>query len=540
MTERLTVADVVETTATARAYNVPAAVVASVGLALTDPQLADHHDNPLADKLMQGRVDLDDIMRITESSDVDGHELRGGDTGRAWAAKIIDGVTRELDRQRTDRLDRLDYDPENYAYVGITADNNEDLITQVVRFPREDSTLHRSEALTAAGWRPAVFDFTGEDQHTYGVGLDSDMLAFTASALIEDEVAGVLLAYGEPQCFLEEQPLLAAAPMTPPKDGNVYAIVDATDTTAVMDLILITPGPHIYRRNGGAWQLDKVLLESFMSPSPPPIVELTGATKRQIISQVDANSANQVIADEDGTATIGEGAEVIETKPAVKNPGVKPQKAMVDPKAPKPVGPEVSPGTPKPPENRPKRTPEDSEEGPNSKPPVTAAALQRDYDSCLTRVARLRNAAIDEATTRYYTDDGYASGQTLTAALASADAASRRRELTLRRLAATAAADSIAANRARIAELTNVVIPALTASAAQPGVHDSPGQRKAENLRKYWVHGEGAVKIRWGASGDWTRCYRQLSKYIGERAKGWCALRHKEMTGHWTGDPENK
>lgn len=58
----------------------------------------------------------------------------------------------------------------------------------------------------------------------------------------------------------------------------------------------------------------------------------------------------------------------------------------------------------------------------------------------------------------------------------------------------------------------------------------------AEELRRYWTVGKGAAKIRWGTGGDWTRCVRQLEKYMGPRAKGYCALRHKEVTGMWTGD----
>jgi DNA-binding ferritin-like protein len=62
----------------------------------------------------------------------------------------------------------------------------------------------------------------------------------------------------------------------------------------------------------------------------------------------------------------------------------------------------------------------------------------------------------------------------------------------------------------------------------------------AETLRRYWTVGEGGAKIRWGTGGDWTRCVRQLSKYMGPRAKGYCALRHKEMTGMWTGDKAHR
>jgi len=62
----------------------------------------------------------------------------------------------------------------------------------------------------------------------------------------------------------------------------------------------------------------------------------------------------------------------------------------------------------------------------------------------------------------------------------------------------------------------------------------------AEELRRYWTVGKGGAKIRWNTKGDWTRCTRHLAKYLGPRAKGYCALRHKEMTGMWTGDQAHR
>lgn len=62
----------------------------------------------------------------------------------------------------------------------------------------------------------------------------------------------------------------------------------------------------------------------------------------------------------------------------------------------------------------------------------------------------------------------------------------------------------------------------------------------AEKLRRYWTIGAGGAKIRWNTPGDWTRCVRQLTKHLGPRARGYCALRHKEMTGMWTGDKEHR
>jgi len=62
----------------------------------------------------------------------------------------------------------------------------------------------------------------------------------------------------------------------------------------------------------------------------------------------------------------------------------------------------------------------------------------------------------------------------------------------------------------------------------------------AEKLRRYWTVGKGAAKIRWGMGGDWSRCVKNLSKYMGPRSKGYCALRHKEMNGVWTGDKRHR
>lgn len=53
----------------------------------------------------------------------------------------------------------------------------------------------------------------------------------------------------------------------------------------------------------------------------------------------------------------------------------------------------------------------------------------------------------------------------------------------------------------------------------------------AEQLRRYWTHGAGAAKIRWGESGDFDRCVTELSPHLGARAKGYCNLRHQDAVG---------
>lgn len=61
----------------------------------------------------------------------------------------------------------------------------------------------------------------------------------------------------------------------------------------------------------------------------------------------------------------------------------------------------------------------------------------------------------------------------------------------------------------------------------------------ATTLRRYWTTGPGAAKIRWGTRGDWTRCVKQLRKYMGPRAKGYCQNLHKRATSVYTGSRAN-
>jgi hypothetical protein len=79
--------------------------------------------------------------------------------------------------------------------------------------------------------------------------------------------------------------------------------------------------------------------------------------------------------------------------------------------------------------------------------------------------------------------------------------------------------------------------PVVLSLVAKGGLDRNRGN--AERLRRYWKFGPGALKIRWNTPGDWTRCYRQLAKHMGPRAKGYCSLRHKEMTGTWPGSKYN-
>lgn len=54
----------------------------------------------------------------------------------------------------------------------------------------------------------------------------------------------------------------------------------------------------------------------------------------------------------------------------------------------------------------------------------------------------------------------------------------------------------------------------------------------AEELRRWYVHGEGAAKIRWGTEGDFDRCRRIAAKHMTPtQAAGYCNLRHQDAVG---------
>lgn len=77
---------------------------------------------------------------------------------------------------------------------------------------------------------------------------------------------------------------------------------------------------------------------------------------------------------------------------------------------------------------------------------------------------------------------------------------------------------------------TEAELAAMTAANTRPG----DGAIAAERLRRYWTTGKGGAKIRWGTGGDWKRCVKHLTKYLGPGAKGYCQNLHKRATGIYT------
>jgi len=69
--------------------------------------------------------------------------------------------------------------------------------------------------------------------------------------------------------------------------------------------------------------------------------------------------------------------------------------------------------------------------------------------------------------------------------------------------------------------------------------------RMPAELKKYWLHGAGAAKIRWGTGGDFDRCRRAIQAEITKDGRkplpdyeinGLCANLHREATGATPGN----
>lgn len=57
--------------------------------------------------------------------------------------------------------------------------------------------------------------------------------------------------------------------------------------------------------------------------------------------------------------------------------------------------------------------------------------------------------------------------------------------------------------------------------------------KNTERLKRYWTIGKGAAKIRWGTPGAWSRCYRNVVKYMPPYvAKGYCTNLSQRLGGH--------
>lgn len=203
---------------------------------------------------------------VVEYASLDDLEILAPMTGAGgeWARKL-------LQRDRVERLDDALGDSLTLPKACVCADekNDHDVIVGLVR---------ADGALIAGAMTDDVLDISADD------------VAFTLRAFAEGS-SGVVLRAEMPIAFLTtvEGGLVAAAPA----GGHVVAVVDELDKTAVLDLLMVTPGPHVYRRHDGQWQEDKGWVTILRQINPPPIVTVTGAIAPSVIAQVDEATAGE-------------------------------------------------------------------------------------------------------------------------------------------------------------------------------------------------------------------------------------------------------
>jgi hypothetical protein len=113
----------------------------------------------------------------------------------------------------------------------------------------------------------------------------------------------------------------------------------------------------------------------------------------------------------------------------------------------------------------------------------------------------------------------------------------------------TAAAEAWIAGEGGDGEFDIIPInKALTAAGGvfAPGTKDGPGwithPIPTSRIRRYWVSGAGAAKIKWGAPGDFNRCRSQLAKYVQnpDWLAGLCANMHYEALKFWPASHKGK
>lgn len=549
---------------------------------------------------------------------------RGGDAGAKWSEKIIASAAEAEAKAMDALLSSMGYD-ESYVYLGLLDDFDSDIIRSVLRASADFRTLHRWDGL---GWKQIKKTVI---RHKDLVELDRDLLGFTASALRDGD--GVLLSYADPITFLPLTPLLASIdePLMTQEEEFIYAIVDATDTSAVLDVIKIAPGPKVFIRENASWVISQETLDQFMGPNPPPIVELDGAMLDMVLEQVDAEAigatADQLMEDAEASSEIPEDdaatdAEEIpsdlEEDPLVAaGGGVSGKPRAYDEKAHKRDAFGRFAQKPKASMNSDyltdaekaeirdyivngkkgtrfqkyadERTKGKSGGSSKSSSKGKSAAKKRaeqearrlaakreaqksrmsqlndDYkteqmnyerDELRAEAAEMQRRQKFEAEVRKLGDalagnpdaepQLLAKYQELLAKeqvarrlfndqRATRRLAWRRRALWHRKRIHNASLRASAAFQEDIAFIEALErIPLLAAGGADRN------RGNAETLRRYWLHGKGALKIRWGTKGDWRRCVAHLTKYLGPRAKGYCSLRHKEATGMWTSDKAHR
>ena len=275
-----------------------------------------------------------------------------------------------------------------------------------------------------------------------------------------------------------------------------FAIVSADDPSAVLDLVSLVPAsstttdPMTYIRKEKQWVRNEAILVDMNSPTPPPVVPLDAASLKSVIEQVDGitSVAASLTPDEELITVLwGKGGKVM---------------FLASP----------------------------SEEA------LTAAGIvvaeEQDLADALIQITQ-KYGKFNEDDSGVWA--GYESAE---------ENENKEIGVNCANCMLYAGGDVCKIIEQPVEPMGYCRFALIPDGIVKPKPMQAAGgadrnRGNAENLRRYWTIGKGGLKIRWATPGDWTRCYRNLKKYMGPRAKGYCSLRHKEMTGMWPGDKRN-
>lgn len=326
-------------------------------------------------------------------------------------------------------------------------------------------------------------------------------------------------------------PMTAAGAKTSDVEPLYMAIVDEDDPRAVLHLVSLVPAgtnstaPMTYTREDGKWERNPQILNDLNSATPPPVVPLDSETLNDVLKQVDSLG--------DGEAPEPEAAS--ESNPVAAS-GISLDHALMVLYGPRTAL--VAAGGLDRNRGGAEKLRRYWLRGPG------AAKIRwgtpGDWRRCVRHLGKyMGERAKGYCQLRHKEADGFYTGDERNTSIVEFQATEVTDEdmnTPLEEIEAEhdALFDSEFEPDPSIVELLSSGDDTILAAG---GLDRNRGN--AEKLRRYWTRGIGGAKIRWGTGGDWTRCVRQLSKYMGTRAKGYCALRHKEMTGMWAGDKRN-
>lgn len=240
------------------------------------------HEGPIYDDLCNGLpvtvVTLQALIASTESGPI-----------VDWASTILDKVHSAEQAHITDVLVSSGFDETgcNPSAFGILdPDYDGERIVAVVTAASEPETWLR---ITASGWESC----DAPEGMPY-IDLRGDVLADALETVAAG--ASLLLHPSDPQAWLSAKmapQVITAAAITPPTDpsagpGSIYAVVDPLNTTAVVTLFQVQPGPKISVRRAGAWVPDDGTLTAQLTGlNPPPVVAVATDQVPDVVRQVD-------------------------------------------------------------------------------------------------------------------------------------------------------------------------------------------------------------------------------------------------------------